>query len=486
MLFSSDGGTIGRVPGNDWVLPDQFVSSRHAAIRYADGQFYVIDTNSSNGVFLNVPDSRLERNRPYPLKSGDRLLIDPFEIHVSVIEATSKPATPPPAARADPTAETGEPLAGRVPSPSVRAPDRLESLVPTGSAAPEDAVDPLVALGIPEPSEPRAPHPADLAPGSPLRSQLELPRLAPSRPVPPPARSRPPGDIPQLSPAEPPVPFPPDYNPLAATGLDAPAGQAPPRKAAPPAPSAASQAQSRPPASAPGQRTASLASAAVAARAPAPVPAAAAPGATPAAAPSAGTSAQLDFAALLTAAGLQGVPVTPQLSADFGTILRVVIDGVREVLRARAELKDHFHLKITNYARRENNPIKFSANAEDALHNLLVKRSPAYLEPVAAFEGAFEDLRIHQMAMLAGLRAGYEAMLAAFDPDTLEQKFEHARRGGLLGGAARQRHWELYRDAFQDLLDDRDAAFRKLFGKAFSDAYEEQARVHERRAPNQR
>jgi type VI secretion system FHA domain protein len=208
--------------------------------------------------------------------------------------------------------------------------------------------------------------------------------------------------------------------------------------------------------------------------------------ATPAAAVPAGTSAQLDFAALLAAAGLQGVQITPQLSADFGTILRVVIDGVREVLRAREELKDHFRLKITRYARRENNPIKFSANAEDALHNLLVKRSPAYLEPVAAFEDAFEDLRIHQVAMLAGLRAGYEAMLEAFDPDTLEQKFaRYVRRSGLLGGTVRQRYWELYRDAFQDLSGDTDATFRKLFGKAFSDAYETQARLHKRRTQSQ-
>src|SRR5215469_2967656 len=86
-LFATEGGSIGRVGGNDWVLPDQFVSSRHAAIQYADGRFYVIDTNSSNGVFLNSPNFRLEQGRPYPIKTGDRLLIDPFEIHVSVIES---------------------------------------------------------------------------------------------------------------------------------------------------------------------------------------------------------------------------------------------------------------------------------------------------------------------------------------------------------------------------------------------------------------
>ena len=72
--------------------------------------------------------------------------------------------------------------------------------------------------------------------------------------------------------------------------------------------------------------------------------------------------------------------------------------------------------------------MKFSANVEDALHNLLVKRNPAYLEPVEAFADAFDDLRDHQMAMLAGMRVAFEAMLADFDPDRLEEQFDRRFR----------------------------------------------------------
>jgi type VI secretion system FHA domain protein len=194
----------------------------------------------------------------------------------------------------------------------------------------------------------------------------------------------------------------------------------------------------------------------------------------------------LDFTALLAAAGLEGVPITRELARSFGSILKVVVEGLRDVLRAREELKDQFRLKITSYARRENNPIKFAANTEDALHNLLVRHNPAYLEPVAAFEGAFEDLRVHQLAMLAGLRAGYEAMLASFDPDALERKFErYAKRGGFLGGAVKQRYWELYRDIFLEMEGDADSCFRTLFGKAFGEAYEEQARLLKQRRQGQ-
>jgi type VI secretion system FHA domain protein len=550
-VFATEGGTIGRVGGNDWVLPDQFVSSRHALIQYADGQFYVVDTNSSNGVFLNAPNFRLEKGRPYPIKTGDRLLIDPFEIHVSVIESalvdeTPDPAladspetlsvarTPPgaparqPAPSSDPFAVEEEvPFIGTVPAPASREALREDSLIPRSSdRAAEEAVDPLVALGLPNtPKAPPPPRVEDLARGSPLRSSFEPPRIVPSR-------SMPPEEIPESPPAAERTPLiPADYNPLAQTSFERqpkPEPRAAPRRPAPPAardaradyrraaepPSQPRDAASRPaprapapvarapqspaappagPRPAPGQPAARAAPA----RAPAPQPptpratppaprspaprgvSATPPPPPPAPAPApAPCNDTLDFAALLAAAGLEGVPVTKDLASSFGSILKCVVDGLRDVLRAREELKDQFRLRITTYAPRENNPIKFSANTEDALHNLLVKHNPAYLEPVAAFEAAFDDLRIHQMAMLAGMRAGYQAMLSAFDPDQLEQKFErYAKRGGLLGGAAKQRYWEMYRDIFKDTLGDADASFRTLFGAAFAEGYEEQARL---------
>ncbi|MBV9726867.1 MAG: FHA domain-containing protein, partial [Gammaproteobacteria bacterium] len=251
-VFATEGGTIGRIPGNDWVLPDQFVSSRHAAIQYADGQFYVIDTNSSNGVFLNAPNFRLEQGRPYPINSGDRLLIDPFDIQVSVVESpatqqvepldigspesleTRSPLSPAPAsvaaASSDPFAVEEEvPYIGTLPAPSRRGPAPGESIVPTSSDSPQEPVDPLVALGLPKPQKaPPARRVEDLASGSPLRSNFELPRITP-RPPPPEQPER----TPPIKPVSPAIPL--DYNPLAQTDFDRVVPKPPPA-APPPAP----------------------------------------------------------------------------------------------------------------------------------------------------------------------------------------------------------------------------------------------------------
>ena len=85
-VFDERGGSIGRVAGNDWVLPDpqNFVSSRHALVSTIGGMFYLED-RSSNGTFINAPDRLTSREEPQALRDGDRLFIGDYEIIVQLI-----------------------------------------------------------------------------------------------------------------------------------------------------------------------------------------------------------------------------------------------------------------------------------------------------------------------------------------------------------------------------------------------------------------
>jgi type VI secretion system FHA domain protein len=178
------------------------------------------------------------------------------------------------------------------------------------------------------------------------------------------------------------------------------------------------------------------------------------------------------FAAVLEGAGLDPANVTPEIARTFGQIFRVVVSGVMEVMRSRQQIKDEFRMRMTRFKPTENNPLKFSADVDDALHNLLVKRNPAYLAPVEAFEDAFADLRDHQIAMLAGMRVAFESMLAEFDPDRLQEEFDRQLSKGLV--PAKLRYWDLYRERRRDIVKDPEASFRRLFGEEFARAYEEQ------------
>lgn len=87
-VFNSIGGTIGRLPDNDWVFADPYVSGRHALIRFVQGKYFIEDT-STNGVFVNSPENRLARDQSHQLKNGDVIFIDAYRIRV-VLEQDAK------------------------------------------------------------------------------------------------------------------------------------------------------------------------------------------------------------------------------------------------------------------------------------------------------------------------------------------------------------------------------------------------------------
>jgi type VI secretion system FHA domain protein len=404
-VFDEAGGTIGRLPDNRLVLADPYVSSRHAVIRCTNGVFYIEDT-STNGVCINSPENRLRPGEPYALHSGDRILIDPYEIRATVTTES----------KADPFAADAEvdplrllDLEGRPQQPQK---GRTAEALARESVLAEHYQPPAP---IPGASDPMTPSRGALIPDDydPLVSDHRL-----ATPPPPPTPSSPP--TPRPVPAVP-----------APSAVDQPPAV---RKSSP------ARLEERP----------------------------ASPDATR-------DMEDVSLSALLAGAGLDPGAVTPELARTFGQILRVVVSGVMDVLQARQQTKEEFHMGMTRFKPADNNPLKFSANVEDALHNLLVKRNPAYLGPVDAFEDAFDDLRNHQVATLAGVRVAFEAMLAQFDPDRLQDEFGRQLKKETLGALlARLRYWDLYRDRFRGMTRDEDATFRELFGDEFAKAYEDQ------------
>jgi type VI secretion system FHA domain protein len=461
--FREDGGRIGRDKGNDWVLPHNKVSSRHAVVTYRNGVFYIED-RSRNGVFLNSTTNRLTPGRPQALQSGDCLFIEPYEIQVSVAEEAD--------ARALRFQTDNDPFAHG----DILAPDRPGPLAASDPLSADDEspyeVDPLKLLGGRQrESEPRPPARDkiltvdELERHDPMAGHYQPPRAAFE---PPPA-----------TPSAEPVSIPPDYDPMAPDVASTPPRFLPLSRSEAPAPVAepASAHSDSAPTPAPVPRPAARESGARP-RPPQPKP----PPATPPAeskedakvAPAVRGS-DGDLAAVLAGVGLGHVQVTPELAENFGRILKVVVAGVMDLLRARQQVKDELRMRQTQFKPSDNNPLKFSANVDDALHNLLVKRNPAYLQPVEAFADAFDDLRDHQLAMLAGLRVAFEAMLADFDPDRLEEQFDRRfKKGALLSVPAKLRYWDSYREKTRQLLLDVDGAFRKWFGEEFVKAYEEQ------------
>lgn len=427
--FEGRDGSIGRSEDCDWVLSASGVSRVHAMIRCLNG-IYFIEDRSTNGMLLN--GAPLIKGEPSALKQDDRLQIDTFEVSVNL----QAPTAAAPASAAAPV--------------DIFAASPPPAYAPPPAHAPAAALDPLDAfldLGLGPSPAAAAPHDDGLIPGAssggadldPL-SFLDAPFASPA-PAPAPAPAASWNHTPSMEDYfHPPItegqrqaqPLPENW--------DLTMGDFAPK--APPAAAAA------PPAAAPMPAPAPLVDPFAAAPVTAPVTAL--PPAAPAPAPAAAGGA---------------------LSPDMQQMLGIVVDGVMDVLRARAEIKNTFRLPVTIIQRSENNPLKFAPTAEEALQKIMAPPNAAFLSGPAAFDDAFDDIRCHQMAMLAGVRAAFESLLAHFGPDRLEHEVDGSKRSAF-GGKAR--YWEKYRENFEGLIKNPDDCFRRLFGDEFARAYEEQ------------
>jgi predicted component of type VI protein secretion system len=178
---------------------------------------------------------------------------------------------------------------------------------------------------------------------------------------------------------------------------------------------------------------------------------------------------------LLLLLGLDPQRIDPTVYHQLGLIMRIVVQGLIDVLNSRAEVKSQFRMPMTNIRPVENNPLKFSMNADDALHNLFIKRNPGYLPPTEAFREGFQDIAFHQMAMFAGVRAAFNSMLASFHPDHLEKVYERKlKRTSFISFANRLRFWGMYRAQFDDIEKNMESHFQTMFGEEFAKAYSEQ------------
>lgn len=150
-VFHGIGGTIGRLPDNDWVFPDPYISGRHALIRYLNGTYFIEDT-STNGVFVNSPDNRVQRDQSYPLRDGDCIHLDAYRIKVSISRDPAR------AAQRDPFAS----LTARAAGPGVAAPVAGRNATAAGRPSQDDVEDDHdtewfgatdVSAKLPDPSE---------------------------------------------------------------------------------------------------------------------------------------------------------------------------------------------------------------------------------------------------------------------------------------------------------------------------------------------
>ena len=193
----------------------------------------------------------------------------------------------------------------------------------------------------------------------------------------------------------------------------------------------------------------------------------------------ANTEATLLIDNFLRGAGLENTEINELLTQDsfyiIGKILRTSIQGSMDVLIGRAKIKNEMHLDVTMIRSKENNPIKFSVSAEEAIRKLLIPQDTGYLSAEDAIEEVFDDILAHQFAVIAGMQTALLEVLKRFNPQKLEQRFQQQNPISSSIPIHRQATlWGLFEHLYNDIEHEVSDNYYHIFGQVFAESYEQQ------------
>jgi type VI secretion system protein ImpI len=453
------GIDIGRDQHLDWTLPDpnRFVSGKHCEIRYRDGGYWLHDV-SSNGTFVNGSDRRM--SEPHRLRNGDRLEIGHYIIAVTIDgEEAAVREEPTLQQRSDPSelwgvADEAPPIAASELRPARRTtpvqPDFLDWAVDVPDVHPNEPV--FVPPRRPQP-EPIGTNRSYSEPARPVRNTAQ-------------GNERDAGWGAGTAGSAFGEPFPAAPQRRGAPRHDATDWAEPRERAAPhsesPAhwPSAGRESEREYEALADGDSARPV------------LPRADIPP---------GLGPEMSFIFRLSRGA--GVPEDVfaghdplKLAEELGIFLRIVTDNLKQLLDARSESRALTrNSRQTMIAAFDNNPLKFSPTAEEALRIMFGPRTKSYLDARKTLKQSFEDLKAHQIDTYAAMQQAVKMLMDDLDPQAIEAAAEAERGIGSVVGSRKSKLWEAYVARWKEKVAQHDNGLLDAFMLYFSECYRRNA-----------
>jgi type VI secretion system protein len=455
--FTVHGGTLGRAVDNDWILPDphRHISSKHAAIQHKDGHYFLVDT-STNGVFVNKSKVRIGRGNSVVLRDGDTFRISDFVFEVSLREekqGSRRDRDPASMSLSEKDDMISYSALLEADEESKKEQARIEARQRESDFADEfltetiapDSLDekiegwdmmemPDSKIEIPPSPLPREPDQSvELLPPEDIRSHEELDLSLADE------------DLDELTGEKP--------NPRLTLVEDFPGSESTITEEDTPEinPAPARQAAKTPP----PDKAKSVSDS--------------------------GAHRGDPVLIFLQAAGIDIHNIRPQDSAQImqnaGQLLREFVVGAMDTLVIRSEIKNSLRVSQTAIQPGEYNPLRFSAGVDESLRALLLEKTRRGMSPVDAVRQSFNDLRVHQLALVGAMKEAVDSLFSRFDPADLEDRFDRGmKRGPIMGKTNKLKYWELFTDLYNAMAEGRTGGVPRIFMDEFSRAYEEKAK----------
>ena len=139
-----------------------------------------------------------------------------------------------------------------------------------------------------------------------------------------------------------------------------------------------------------------------------------------------------------------------RFAEEVGQLFRLAAEGLTQMLNARSEIKTAMRSdEVTQFSRRDNNPLKFSPTVEQAMKIMFGETPDGYLGARETMERSFADLQKHQLFTFGAMQQALIEWMDYLDPETIAG--DTSEDGGLAGlvGSRRAKLWDTYVERFR-------------------------------------
>ncbi|MDX1669072.1 MAG: type VI secretion system-associated FHA domain protein TagH, partial [Limnobacter sp.] len=171
----------------------------------------------------------------------------------------------------------------------------------------------------------------------------------------------------------------------------------------------------------------------------------------------------------------EGLGLSPHEQLDetqvyqLGRLMRKAVEGYLELLALRALFKREVRSDVTSIIARDNNPLKFCPNVDEAIRRLIAPSESGYLSPEEAIAESTRDLRGLQKAVAYALDQGFAKLAHDLEPSKFTPS---GKLRSLLRWLPTSDAWARYETTYQTIFGQCHDPFESALGAVFREAFD--------------
>jgi type VI secretion system protein ImpI/type VI secretion system protein len=150
---------------------------------------------------------------------------------------------------------------------------------------------------------------------------------------------------------------------------------------------------------------------------------------------------------------------------------RIAVGNLHDMLAARSEAKQEFGAERTMIARQDNNALKFPMDLNAALRTLMMNDVAGFLPAERAVAQAFDDIKAHQVSLLAATQATLQMMVRQLAPGSVTAGMKGGPNAGWVPILGKARAWDRYVQLHGRIDDDLASGDMRMPGDISSRAF---------------